>query len=321
VTVSPDLRQAKALVGARAYRQAKPILARLLAESPDDRWLLGAMVQTLLGLGDISTAVQMSEQLVAAHPNSAQAQRFRASAANKAKLHQEAYVAALEAVRLEPASWRGHHLVAVTSLNVTELDQAHRAAAESLRLAPDEPDAHYAVGLVAQRLGQRARAHDSYRSALAIDPEHALSLGQLTRMDLSGTLADRIHRVRHVLRLDPTVRSAERALDLSVAGNFLPSVLAAVVGEVILAIAALRPAGWEPQEQQFYGWLCGALLAVSVVTPIVRIGRLDRNLRRMLVDRLRKSPFVRRSAILAGVANAVFMISLAVWVVVLLRQS
>jgi predicted Zn-dependent protease len=319
VTVSPDLRQAKALVGARAYRQAKPILAWLLAESPDDKWLMGAMVQTLLGLGDISTAVTMSEQLVATHPNSAQAQRFRASAANKARLHQEAYVAALEAVRLEPASWRGHHLVAVTSLNVTKLDQAHRAAAESLRLAPDEPDAHYAVGLVAQRLGHRARAHDSYRSALALDPEHALSLGQLTRMDLSGTLADRIHRVRHVLRLDPTVRSAEKALDLSVAGNFLPSVLAAVVGEVVvLAIATARPGGGE---QQFYGWLCGALLTVSVVTPIVRIGRLDRNLRRMLVDRLRRSPFVRRSAILAVVGNAVFTISLVVWVVALLRRA
>ena len=318
MTVSPDLRQAKALVGALAYRQAKPILARLLAERPDDEWLLGAMVQTLLGLGDISTAVTMSEQLVATHPNSAQAQRFRASAANKAKLHQQAYVAALEAVRLEPASWRGHHLVAVTSLNVKALDQAHRAAAESLRLAPDEPDAHYAVGLVAQRLGQRARAHDSYRSALAIDPEHALSLGQLTRMDLSGSLADRIHRVRHVLRLDPTVRSAERALDLSVAGNFLPSLLAAVVGEVVLAIATTRPVGWE---QQFYGWLCGALLTVSVVTPIVRIGRLDRNLRRLLADRLRKSPFVRRSALLAVAGNAFVVVSIVVWLVILWNQS
>jgi tetratricopeptide (TPR) repeat protein len=318
VTDSPDLRHAKALVGAMAYRQAKPILARLLAESPDDKWLMGAMVQTLLGLGDISTAVPLSEQLVAAYPNSAQAQRFRASAANKAALHQEAYVAALEAVRLEPASWRGHHLVAVTSLNVTELDQAHRAAAESLRLAPDEPDAHYAVGLVAQRLGHRARAYDSYRSALAIDPEHAPSLGQLTRMDVSGTLADRIHRVRHVLRLDPTVRSAQRALDLSVAGNFLPSVLGAVVGEVVLAVAITRPLAGE---QQFYGGLCGALLTVSVAVPIMRIGRLDRNLRRMLVDRVRKSPFVRRSAILAVMGNAVFMISLAIWVVVLLRHS
>jgi predicted Zn-dependent protease len=315
VTVSPDLRQAKALVGARAYRQAKPILARLLAESPDDKWLMGAMVQTLLGLGDISTAVTMSEQLVATHPNSAQAQRFRASAANKAELHQEAYVAALEAVRLEPASWRGHHLVAVTSLNVTKLDQAHRAAAESLRLAPDEPDAHYAVGLVAQRLGHRARAHDSYRRALAIDPEHALSLGQLTRMDLSGTLADRILRVRHVLRLDPTVRSAERALDQSVAGNFLPSLLAAVVGEVILVIATMRPARWE---QPLYGWLCGALLAVSVVTPILRIARLDRNLRRMLVDRLRTNPRVFLTALVAVMANVVFMITLVVFVVFLL---
>jgi tetratricopeptide (TPR) repeat protein len=275
-------------------------------------------VQTLLGLGDISTAVRLSEQLVAAHPNSAQAQRFRASAANKAALYQEAYVAALEAVRLEPDNWRGHHLVAVTSLNVTELDQAHRAAAESLRLAPDEPAAHYAVGLVAQRLGHRARAYDSYRSALAIDPEHAPSLGQLTSLDVSGTLADRIHRVRHVLRLDPTVGSAQRALDLSVAGNFIPSVLAAVVGEVILAIATTRPVGLE---QEFYGWLCGALLMVSVVTPIVRIGRLDRNLRRMLVDRVRKSTFARRYAILAVVGNAVFMISLGVWVAVLLRRS
>jgi tetratricopeptide (TPR) repeat protein len=318
VTDSPDLRQAKALVGAMAYRQAKPILARLLAESPDDKWLMGAMVQTLLGLGDISTAVPLSQQLVAAHPNSAQAQRFRASAANKASLYQEAYVAALEAVRLEPDSWRGHHLVAVTSLNVTNLDQAHRAAAESLRLAPDEPAAHYAVGLVAQRLGQRARAYDSYRSALAIDPEHAPSLGQLTSLDFSGTLADRIHRVRHVLRLDPTVGSAQRALDLSVAGNFLPSALGAVVGEVVLAVAITGPLAGE---QQFYGGLCGALLTVSVAVPIMRIGRLDRNLRRMLVDRLRKSPLVRRSAILAVVGNAVFMVSLAIWVVVLLRHS
>jgi hypothetical protein len=48
---------------------------------------------------------------------------------------------------------------------------------------------------------------------------------------------------------------------------------------------------------------------------------VDRNLRRMLVDRLRRSPFVRRSAILAVVGNAVFTISLVVWSVVLLRRS
>jgi predicted Zn-dependent protease len=315
VSDSPDLRQAKALVGANAYRQAKPILARLLAESPDDRWLMSALVQTLLGLGDISNALPLSERLVAAHPNSAWAQRLRSRTANKAGLHQEAYVAAMEAVRLEPDGWRGHHLVAVTAMNMKKLDQAERAATESLRLAPDEPDAHYTVGLVAQRRRQRKQAHESYRNALAIDPEHAPSLGQLTRMDLSGTLADRIHRVRHVLRLDPTVRSAERALDQSVAGNFLPSLLAAVVGEVILVFATMRPAGWE---QPFYGWLCGALLAVSVVTPIVRIARLDRDLRRMVVDRLRTNPRVFLTALVAVMANVVFMITLVVFVVFLL---
>jgi tetratricopeptide (TPR) repeat protein len=318
VTVSPDLRQAKALVGARAYRQAKPILAGLLAENPDDEWLMGAMVQTLIGLNDISNAVPMSERLVAAHPNSAQAQRFRAAAANRAKLHQQAYVAAMEAVRLEPDSWRGHHLVAVASMNMKELDQAERAADESLRLAPDEPDAHYGVGLVAQRRGQRKKAHESYRNALAIDPEHAFSLGQLTKMDLSGSLADRVHRVRHVLRLDPTVRSAESALDASMAGIFLPSLLAAVVGEAIVLIGALS--GVELWIRLF-GWLCGALLTVSVVTPILRIRGLDRNLRRLLAARLRTSRFVRRSALVAVSGNALVMISLVVWVVVLLQHS
>jgi tetratricopeptide (TPR) repeat protein len=318
VTVSPDLRQAKALVGARAYRQAKPILARLLAENPDDEWLMGAMVQTLIGLGDISNAVPLSERLVAAYPNSALGQRFRAVAANKAKLHQQAYVAAMEAVRLDPDGWHGHHLVAVTSMNLKKLDQAERAATESLRLAPDEPDAHYTVGLVAQRRRQRKQAHESYRNALAIDPEHAPSLGQLTKMDLSGSLADRIHRVRHVLRLDPTVGSAETALDASMAGIFIPSAMAGVSGEAVFLMAALSPVRWMPQ---FFGGLCGALLMVSVVTPILRIRGLDRNLRRLLAARLRTSRLVRRSALLAVAGNALVMISLVVWSVVLLRRS
>ena len=161
MTANPDRRRAQTLVDAGAYQQAKPVLALLLAENPEDEWLMCAMTRALIGLGDIPSALPLTERLVAAHPNSGQAQRLRALVAGRAKLHDPAYAAAQAAVRIEPHSWAAHHVLVVTALNKNLVRQAEHAAAESLRLAPDQPDAHYAVGLVAAR---RAR-WKNYRSS------------------------------------------------------------------------------------------------------------------------------------------------------------
>ena len=303
MTANPDRRRAQTLVDAGAYQQAKPVLALLLAENPEDEWLMCAMTRALIGLGDIPSALPLTERLVAAHPNSGQAQRLRALVAGRAKLHDPAYAAAQAAVRIEPHSWAAHHVLVVTALNKNLVRQAEHAAAESLRLAPNQPDAHYAVGLVAARRARWKKAGASYRQALAIDPDHALSLMQLAKLADNRTVVGRVHLLRQVLRLDPRSGAAALSVDRLLAGLFWPSVLESVMAMLVL-LTLLVP-GQDPLWYDVMAGTASFALLAAVVTPAIRLRGIDGTVRRLLVTKLVTRTPVQRSAIAAVVSIVV----------------
>lgn len=162
------------------HETALTLVARLLAEAPDDPGLHQVHAQCLVGLGQHWRALRAAERAVAAAPHAEFGHRLRAVSLTALGRHEEAVVAATESVRLAPNLALAHIAFADAARYLpAHRHQALEAARRAVALAPDDADAHVTLGLVAADMQNRNLARQSYRRALALDPDDATAINNL----------------------------------------------------------------------------------------------------------------------------------------------
>jgi len=271
------------LLELRRWTEARAIIEAQLATRPNDPDLHGWRAQCLIGEGDHHSALQAGNRLVALAPDDEWGHRICALALEGMGKDAEAARAASEAVRLAPNRWQTHvrFAQAASSVPSRSLEALH-AAHEAVRLAPNEPDAHAALGFVAQSRRDHPTAKAAYERALALEPEHSVSLNNLTVLQGSARFGRAIHGLAQSLRSDPHSDVARQNLDgLAVTFPlrlYIGAVLALLVGlAIVRSEDGPNPASWA---------VATLLVAGIAIYSVVTARRVPRSVRGYFVRRL-----------------------------------
>jgi tetratricopeptide (TPR) repeat protein len=235
------LARVEALVDLGRCSEAESMLARVLADRPDDHraWCLLALARD--GLSHWSEMLRAANHAVAVAPDHEWGHRLASIALARLEMTEEAVRAAAEAVRLDPHGWRTHLQYSLVAAPVPRLVQdAYRAAGRAAEIAPHSADAHFALGLTSDATGRHEAMAGHYREALRLNPQHVNAMNNLTNLERSTRLGAKAAGYARALRLDPSAAVPRENLEL-MAGQFLLHVtgLAAVA---LLACAVIGAA-------------------------------------------------------------------------------
>jgi len=308
MSVDAVLAQLPQLTADRRSAAAVELLRAALAAEPDHSTGWCRLAELYLWLGKADESLDAAKRAITAGERS-WGHRLASLALLDLGRRGEAVVSAREAVRRDPADWRGHVTLAETlAVEVSAVaGPTHKVVAEALRvartaarLAPDQPRAHEVLGDTAVIAHEWAAAEHAYRDALALAPDDDEVAAKLARLagrppaDRKPTVRTRQSRFGRVQRTAVwlVLRRASGwqavgAFVLLIAGLPEPSGLLVWFG-LGLALFVLALAG--------HGWLGlphGARLAP---------GRLAR-----------AQPLIAASALLLGLS----MLLLLVWTVLL----
>ncbi|MFJ3923137.1 tetratricopeptide repeat protein [Streptomyces sp. NPDC090022] len=213
MTLHPAVEQADALLELKRYDQARALLARRLAEDPED-------VRAWVKLGRCELGTDNPEQ---------------------------ALVALDEAVRIAPEDTGALHMRAHALRHATHLDftERHRQAEDCLReVLRLEPEAGYAHALLGELLtftpgrGEEAMAHA--REAVRLDPESVAAYTALWTASCAVSDQETFYwALEQVARLDPTDGRAVALLSGREAAR--PGTTAARAAEVYADALAVIP--------------------------------------------------------------------------------
>lgn len=271
------------LLELRRWAEARAIVEAQLATRPDDPDLHGWRAQCLIGEDDHRGALEAGNRLVALAPDDEWGHRICALALEGLGKDAEAARAANEAVRLAPHRWQAHVRFAEAASGVPSRSlEALHAAHEAVRLAPNEPDAHAALGFVAQSRGDHPTAKAAYERALALDPEHSVSLNNLTVIQGTARFGRAVHGLAQSLRSDPHSDVARQNLD-ALAVTFPLRLYIGAVLALLVGLAIVRgDDGPNPAS-----WAVATLLVTGVaVYSVVTARRIPRSVRGYFVRRL-----------------------------------
>jgi tetratricopeptide (TPR) repeat protein len=235
------LARVEALVQLGRCSEAESMLARVLADHPDDHraWCLLALARD--GLSHWSEVLQAANHAVAVAPDHEWGHRLASIALARLEMTEAAVRAATEAVRLDPHGWRTHLQYSLVAARVPRLVQdAYRAAGRAAEIAPHSSDAHFALGFSSDATGRHEEVAGHCREALRLNPQHVNALNNLTNLERGTRLGAKAAGYARALRLDPSAAVPRENLEL-MAGQFLLHVtgLAAVA---LLACAVIGAA-------------------------------------------------------------------------------
>lgn len=179
-----ELMRAEQLLATGNVEAARPLIARRLAEDPDDLTgllMMSAVERTAGRLGD---ALTMAQRALLIAPDDPDAWICLAYAQAASGSQPEALVSVIRAVGLRPGDWVGHAVhseIADAGRRIRD-DEGLFAAQEAVRLAPFQPDAYSTLGnaLSARSRGREATA--AFGAALAISPTHSAALNGLSAL-------------------------------------------------------------------------------------------------------------------------------------------
>jgi Flp pilus assembly protein TadD len=220
-----ELRRAETLIELHRYDEAVAVLMRVISGDHDEPRSWCMLAQAQHGLGDPEAALRSAGHAASLAPDLEWAHRLASLALSRLGRHGEAVIAARQAVRLDPGSWRCLTRLAQALVPATPDRREARMMAERARkLAPLIPDTHVAVGYVEAAAGDRKAAIAAYSKALEIDPDHTVAHNELARMHLRsatvGSLAKAATGFATAVQTDPRASGSRYNLDIAV-GTFL----------------------------------------------------------------------------------------------------
>lgn len=295
------------LVDLGRFDEARPMVGLLLAESPDDLELLGAMVRCARGLGDKENALAYSELMVAAAPDSEWGHRLLALSLAAIGRRQDGLEQAWVARRLQPNSWEPHQAVALIAVDIIgHRKEATKVAEDCVRLAPGVPEAHVTQGIVAERRGRNKQAVECYRRALGLDPQHEDALRRLANLEAQTNWVRGANTRTRLLGVDPTDRQTATQMHRVLRGvRFL---LAFVVG--LALFVNVYSVTFPGADARNVLEVTALVLLVGVIPLVVQISRLEPRARRLVLGGA--SGRARAGAVLLGVGLALALAACAV---------
>jgi tetratricopeptide (TPR) repeat protein len=248
-----DAQRAQALIGARRFNDAIPLVRQAIAREPGAARPRCLLAHCLLNVGDPAGALEAADAAAGLEPESHWAHRLRALALLALKRRRQAVAAAREAVRLAPDQPMGYIVLVDTELASRHYRAAEAAAQRARELAPDQVGGHNALGVVSLRKGRPREAETHFRAALAIDPKNAPARNNLGVAVLrQGHRRQAIQHFAEASRLDPRHDKARRnATRAAGVGSGVVAVI--VVGQLlaaggspnaVVAVIALAGAGF-----------------------------------------------------------------------------
>lgn len=203
------LRRAEALVELRRWRDAIPLLERVVADEPADAYAWSLLSQSQFEAGFPSAALRSAESGISADPEYEWAHRCRAWALWWLGRLDDAVGACRRAVQLEPDSSLALSELAWIAAHAGCRDEALSAADEAIRLYPDQAEVWCGTGIAAQALGDWRAGEQALRKAVELAPEMAMVHNALGWLLLQRYRFDEAaDAFRRALELDPQSKYA-----------------------------------------------------------------------------------------------------------------
>lgn len=306
------LMRAEHLLEINRPQEALRVLAGLLAQNPEDSYVLCAAARAQLDLNKPRRAHELASRATAADPHAEHPLRLLALSLKQMRRSVKACEAAQAAVANAPNLWLTHYVLAYVSAGMPGMSSvAWEAARRAVELAPYEADTHAVLGQVAVEDGDKTAAENALREALRLNPDHAMArndLGrlQLLRKDPFGAASHFAHAAANDVRMDVALQNIDIALAMAVGRIvFWVSVAVFVLGRFAVLV--------EGEGAIWWGY---ALLAVLVGLGIWQLTLIVPAFRGRLGPYLRSLPH-RDRMMTATVGLVVFgMIALMVMCVV-----
>ncbi|MEU7281580.1 tetratricopeptide repeat protein [Streptomyces sp. NPDC045431] len=199
--VHPAVERADLLIDLKRYDEARDLLARRLAEDPEDvrAWVKLARSH-LCDEKDGAKALEATERALALDPEDIGALVMHAHALREARRFPETEGVLREVIRLAPDYWYGYALLAnwlwrVKSFRAGQanggeipreaylaaLRESGDLAREAIRLGPEEVYAYEVAWSIADLAGDRNAADQLDEAILRLDPQHEEALERWTK--------------------------------------------------------------------------------------------------------------------------------------------
>ncbi|MFF9868075.1 tetratricopeptide repeat protein [Streptomyces sp. NPDC013953] len=200
--VHPAAERADLLIDLKRYDEARELLARRLAEDPEDirAWVKLARSHLQDDETDGAKALEATERALALDPEDIGALVMHAHALRAAGRFLETEDVLREVIRVAPDHWHGYALLAhwlwrikaIRSARANggevrredqfaALREAGELAQEAIRLGPEELFAYEVAWLIADMAGDRSVADQLDEAILRIDPQHEQALARWTK--------------------------------------------------------------------------------------------------------------------------------------------
>jgi tetratricopeptide (TPR) repeat protein len=200
-TVHPAVERADLLIDLKRYEEARELLARRLAEDPDDVRAWVKLARSHLGdEKDGPKALEATERALALDSEDTGALVMHAHALRAAGRFLETEGVLREVIRLAPEHWYGYALLANWLWRIrairsgqanggqvrredqdAALREAGELAQEAIRLGPEEVFAYEVAWLIADMAGNRTVADQLDEAILRLDPQHEQALARRTK--------------------------------------------------------------------------------------------------------------------------------------------
>ncbi|MDF6044068.1 tetratricopeptide repeat protein [Streptomyces sp. JH14] len=177
-TTGQDLtEQASALLSLDRVDEAKELLARRLAQDPEDVRAWAKLARCHLRVKEYDKVVEATGAALAIDPEYVDALIVRTYGMRRTTRPDESLAAAQEAVRLAPLMWQSHVALA-EALGAWQprWPEVLEAAQEAVRLGPEETAAYYALWKASLLNGRGDITALAVRETLRIDPTDAWAL-------------------------------------------------------------------------------------------------------------------------------------------------
>lgn len=196
-----DLEKARLLYELGRYEELLSLLMPQLDSLDDPEAGYSLSVYALQGLERYEQALQLAEQGLSRHPDSAQLLVSYASVLGFCGRYEKALEQAEAVLATDPDHPAAHHHRSFCLFKLRRTKEAKTAAEATLALAPDTADTLVLLAWIEQRLGNTQRFRELLDRALQINPCHANAL-TLQATSAKG-LWNQLRLLRTGLALDP----------------------------------------------------------------------------------------------------------------------
>ncbi len=167
------LQKAEHLAEIERWREAVPLLTKVIAKSPQDFRANCLLSLCHYNLKDFPAALEYAERAIAAEPEEEWGHRLRSVALTEQGRKKEALRAAEEAVRLDPDESFALQTLINALLSCGKNKRAEEIALKMRELFPEMELTFFALGNVYLQRGNTYEAEHCFREALRLNPNSA----------------------------------------------------------------------------------------------------------------------------------------------------